>query len=108
VCYGILGTHDNIDEHNLPIVNPTNTKFILAKKILKTNGDYKFLIRINTEHKLYNPLSIYGREKSGQLLSNITRSNIEYREVNCRAFDFYLRFLSTKNIAWLYKAEREV
>lgn len=31
-----------------------------------------------------------------------------YREVNPPAFDFYVKFLKTRNTSWLINAEREV
>lgn len=107
--YCIFGSHDVLDSDGYPVVVNTNNKSpILAYKTKKPNGDFKYMVRINYEKKMYNPLSIYGQDKSFKLLDNITRSSIEYKEVNSTAFDFYLRFLSTKNTAWLNKAEREV
>jgi hypothetical protein len=107
--YCLIGQNDDTDDNGYPVVTKPNSKSnILAYKTKKTNGDYKFMIRINSDRKVYNPLSIYGRDRSYNLLSNITRSSIDYKEVSSTAFDFYLRFLSTKNTAWLNKAEREI
>lgn len=107
--YCLVDKKDSEDDTGNPVLeNPKKESDILAYKVRKINGDYKFMVRINADRKLYNPLSIYGTEKSYKLLDNITRSSLQYREVNCTVFDFYLRFLSTKNTAWLNKAEREV
>jgi hypothetical protein len=107
--YGLIGTHDLLDDNGYPVLtNNSSPNKVLAYSVKKVNGDYKYMIRINHEKKLYNPLSIYGTDKSYNLLSNIARSNILYKEVNSTAFDLYLKFLASKNIAWLNKAEREI
>lgn len=107
--YCLVDNKTREDESGHPIVdNPAKESYVLAYKTQKANGEHKFMIRINADRKLYNPLSIYGKDRSFKLLDNITRSSLEYKEVNSTTFDFYLRFLSTKNIAWLNKAEREV
>lgn len=107
--YCLVDNKTTEDDSGYPIINnPKKESDVLAYKTQKVNGDYKFMIRINADRKLYNPLSIYGKDRSFRLLDNITRSNLEYKEVNSIAFDFYLRFLSTKNTAWLNKAEREI
>lgn len=109
VKYCLIDNKNGEDSSGYPTINnPKKESDVLAYKTQKVNGDYKFMIRINADRKLYNPLSIYGHDRSFKLLNNISRSNLEYREVNSQAFDFYLRFLATKNIAWLNKAEREI
>lgn len=108
VYYTMYGEHEALDELGNPIVTEPNKSKALAYKTQKVNGDHRYMIRTNYSKKLYNPLSIYGKDKSFNLLDNITRSNIEYKEVNSNAFAFYLKFLSSKNIAWLNKAEREI
>lgn len=109
IKYCLIDNKNREDELGYPIIdNPKKESDVLAYKIQKVNGDYKFMVRINSDRKLYNPLSIYGGDRSFKLLNNITRANLEYKEVNSTVFDFYLRFLSTKNTTWLNKAEREI
>lgn len=107
--YCIVDKKTGDDESGYPTIdNPSKESDVLAYSVYKSNGGRKFMIRINSDRKLYNPLSIYGNEKSYQLLDNISRSSILYKEVDNTAFELYLRFLLTKNTAWLHKAEREI
>ena len=80
---------------------------VYAKRIQRKDGTYKLTIRTATDGKLYNPMSIYGEEKKSTLLDNICKSNEKFRTVNPKAFDLYIQFLSSKNLAYLYNAERE-
>lgn len=107
--YGIKDTEDLIDkEGNCVILTDVPNNKVLAYKTKRADGTHKYMIKINYEKKLFNPLSIYGKDKTYNLLGNTTRSNLVYKEVNSIVFDFYLKFLSSKNIAWLNKAERAV
>tara|TARA_B110000503_G_C7082473_1_gene385785 strand:+ start:439 stop:831 length:393 start_codon:yes stop_codon:yes gene_type:complete len=80
---------------------------VYAKRIQRKDGTYKLSIRTATDGKLYNPMSIYGEEKKSTLLDNICKSNEKFRTVNSKAFDLYIQFLSSKNLAYLFNAERE-
>jgi hypothetical protein len=80
---------------------------VYAKRVQRKDGTYKLTIRAATDGKLYNPISIYGEEKKSTLLDNICKSNEKFRTVNPKTFDLYLQFLSSKNLAYLYNAERE-
>ena len=55
---------------------------------------------------LYNPKGMYSeaskrRDSSGQ-------SQWKFRQVNEKVFNMYIKFLETKNEAWLNNAEREL
>tara|TARA_B100000085_G_C18548217_1_gene514770 strand:+ start:176 stop:568 length:393 start_codon:yes stop_codon:yes gene_type:complete len=80
---------------------------VYAKRIQRKDGTYRLSIRTSSDGKLYNPMSIYGEEKKSTLLDNICKSNDKFRTVNPKAFDLYVQFLSSKNLAYLYNAERE-
>ena len=80
---------------------------VYAKRLQRKDGTYKLTIRTGTDGKLYNPMSIYGEEKKSTLLDNICKSNEKFRTVNPKAFDLYVQFLASKNLAYLYNAERE-
>jgi len=80
---------------------------ILAKKILRSNNTYKYMIKKDTNGKLFNPISIYGQEQDKTFLDRVCRSNSKFIEVNQKTFDYYVQFLSTKNLAYLNNAERE-
>ena len=80
---------------------------VYAKKIQRKDGSYKLSIRTGADGKLYNPMSIYGKEKSSTLLDNVCKSNDKFKTVNEKTFTWYTQFLKTKNMAHLYNAERE-
>lgn len=81
---------------------------VYAKKIQKKDGSFKHMIKTAANGKLYNPVSIYGEEKSNDFLDRICKSNQKFRTVNQKAFQLYLSFLSSQNLGYFYNAEREV
>ncbi len=105
--YTMLGQEDYLDHSNNPRCNSELSNKLLAKKIYRDNGSYRYSIKIDNNGKIYNPLSIYGDVKQTSFLDRVCRSQNKYREVNYKAFELYLQFLKTKNLAWLHNAERE-
>lgn len=105
--YTAHGAHDSLDVDNNPVLNEDSDK-TLAKKIIRSDGTIKYTIKLSSEGKLLNPFSIYGQEKNSTFLDRVCRSNSKFKEVNQKSFDLYLKFLKTKNNAWLLNAEREV
>lgn len=98
---------DFIDDDNNPRINNENSDKVLAKKILRNDGSYRLHIKLDNNGKLYNPISIYGETKQSSFLDRVCRSQNKFKEVNDKAFNMYLSFLKTKNIAWFNNAERE-
>jgi hypothetical protein len=96
-----------IDSDNNPRVDNENSDKVLAKKIIRDDSTYRFYIKLDNQGKLYNPLSIYGETKQSSFLDRVCRSQNKFKEVNEKAFNMYLSFLKTKNIAWFNNAERE-
>lgn len=84
-----------------------NDQHVYAKRIQKKDGTYKLSIKTGSNGKLYNPISIYGEDTKSTLLDSVCKSNDKFKTVNNKTFEWYLKFLSTKNLAWLYNAERE-
>lgn len=83
-------------------------EIVYAKKIQKKDGSYKNMIKLANNGKLYNPVSVYGQEKTNDFLDRVCKSNNKFRTVNAKAFEWYVQFLSSKNLAFFYNAEREV
>lgn len=106
--YCLSGLGDDTDQDNNSIVNQENDKRVCAKKLKRINGTTKYLIKLSEDRKLYNPISIYGSEKNKNFLESISRNQNLFKEVNNMTFNLYLRFLRTKNIAYLNQAEREI
>lgn len=99
----IDGHHDAY--HNeIPVTNIPDARYVCAK-IVRSNNIDKYYIRLNTWNKLHNPVSVYDREDK---TLNFGNDNNRFKEVSYNAFVLYGKFLQTKNIAWLNKAQREV
>jgi hypothetical protein len=96
---------DFIDEDNLYRKN-IDDNTVLAKSINKENHII-YQIKISNNNELFNPFSKFDREKSYSFLDNVVRPSNKFINTNKSVFDYYLKFLSTKNNAWLIKAERE-
>jgi len=106
--YCIRGEEDFIDSNNNPRCNSENNDKVLAKKIVRDDGIIKYTIKLDNNGKIFNPMSIYGATKISSFLDRVCRAQNKYKEVNLKAFNMYLSFLKTKNIAWLNNAEREM
>lgn len=104
--YTLRGNESFIDELDRPRASKENSS-VLAKKITRKNGTIKYSIRLGNNGKFYNPISIYGQEKTHTFLNRICRSNDRFKEVGQKVFGMYLEFLNTKNVSWLINAERE-
>jgi hypothetical protein len=106
--FTLIGMEDFIDEVSTArIKDELSQDKIFAKKITRKNGNIKYMIRLANNAKLYNPISIYGKEKGNVFLDNVCRSDKKFKEVNEKTFNWYIKFLNTKNISWLNNAERE-
>lgn len=105
--YCVKGKQDYLDSNNCPR-KTSDDKEVLAKKIIKDGSQPQYFIKISNLNKLYNPVSAIQEEKAHSFLDNVCRPSDRFRSVNSRVFELYINFLTTKNTAWLYKAEREM
>lgn len=105
-CFTVLGQQDFFDDQKRPRINDENKA--LAKMVSVDNNPNRYYIKVGTYGKIYNPIGLYSEGQSERFLSKIGRKQFEYKEVNQKVFDMYVSFLSTKNIAWLNNAEREM
>ena len=106
--FTIVGLEDHTDSNGHSKAYEENEEKIFAKKSVRKDGTPKYSIRLSNNGKLYNPVSIYGKETDPKFLDRICRSDKRFKEVNEKAFSWYIKFLNTKNISWLYNAEREM
>lgn len=100
------GDEDAIDNKGNPIVYKDGDK-VLAKKIDKNNNSPQYFIRLSNKNKLYNPVSQVGEDRSSSIVDNTCRPTNRFTQVSPAVFECYLQFLSSKNLLWLNKAERE-
>lgn len=106
--YTLTGYEDTKDNNGYATISKSDSDKIFAKQTLRKDGTTKYLVRLSNNGKLFNPLSIYGIEQDNSFLNRVCRSNKKFREVNEKTFSWYIKFLNTKNIAWLNNAEREM
>lgn len=107
--FTVIGQEDFVDELGRPRLNTEESDKVYAKQITRADHTRKYMIKLDRSGKLYNPLSIYGdQSQASAFLERVCRSQFKYREVNLKAFEMYLKFLSTKNIAWFNNTEREI
>jgi len=104
--YGLFGSHDYLDENKNPRVNQAGSN-MLAKTVYYEHRA-KHFIKIGDHGKIYNPIGLYSEGTSDKFLSKIGKKAWEFKEVSPVVFDLYVKFLKTKNIAWLRNAEREM
>lgn len=65
----------------------------------------KYYIKVDATGKPYNAIGI----ESGTLNKDLKyKKQWNFKEVNKKAFNFYLNFLKTKNLSWLNNAGREI
>jgi len=84
-----------------------------AKQIIEDNGTQKFMIRVDSSHKLINPFEYndkteFNRHQNFVNRTCKTHSENRYIRVSEKCFNYYLSFLRSKNKAKLLNAQREV
>ena len=104
--YCLIGNEDFVDSTGRPMTKKDTDK-VMAKKISKTDSPVQYFIRLSTNNKLYNPISQVGEDKSTSIVDNTCRPTNRFTQVSYLVFEYYLQFLTSKNIIWLNKAERE-
>lgn len=100
--FTILGSHDYLDDLNRPRTSVEN-KNTLAKIV-----NQKCYIKTGLYGKIYNPMGMFSEGKNEKFIAKIGKKAYEFKQVNQKIFDMYVNFLSTKNLAWLNNAEREL
>lgn len=105
-CFTILGHHQYLDDLKRPRLDDENKS--LAKCVSVGDRPPRFYIKVGTYGKIYNPIGLYTEGQSEKFLAKIGRKQFEYKEVNQKVFEMYVSFLTTKNLAWLNNAEREL
>lgn len=105
-CFTLIGQHEYKDNQDRPRLK--NEDKALAKSVRVGSKPARYYIKVGTYGKIYNPIGLYTEGHSEKFLSKIGRKQFEYKEVNQKVFDMYVTFLTTKNLAWLNNAEREL
>jgi hypothetical protein len=104
--YSTINSYDFIDEDNNPRIEKEDDARVLAKEKIKSDGNPKYLIRLNNHKKLYDPTVDLSENKSNDLFQ-YDNQNVDFKEVSKTTFNLYLSFLRTMNVSWIRNAERE-
>lgn len=107
MCFTVLGKHDYLNNSEDPMMHDESNKDVLAKIVTVNEGNPRYLIKRDSNGRLFNPLGM-DEGRHNKFLHHAGKDQYEFRGVNRKAFDFYLQFLKTKNLAHLRTAEREV
>lgn len=105
--YTLKGYEDYLDTDNNPQQKTENNQ-TQAKAIPKSDGSYRYFIKITGDGKPYNMSAEHTNVRNAVLLKTIGRDQAQYKEVNSKVFAMYLNFLRTKNVSWLHNSEREM
>ena len=76
-----------------------------AKRVM-ANDKQIYYIKQDRYGNLFNPQGMYSERNQSQ--NTRFSKTWDFRVVTAKAFDLYLKFLETKNEAWLSNAEREL
>jgi hypothetical protein len=124
ITYTLFGKHDELIDDYPTLWDADNGKIIIlahereeacARKAITANR-IRYYIKRDNSGKLFNPLAITGntnhqKDKKRTTTSNRADGTViqsgRFVEVNKNIFSMYLKFLRTKNQAWLLNAERE-
>ncbi len=105
VYYTIFGKHTETDEDG----NPTQLveKGALAKQI-RRGTKYDYYVMVGNSGRLFDPLGLYATRETSKMSQTRGKPELRLCKTNQQVFDLYVRYLRTKNKAWLRNAEREM
>ena len=110
-CYTVLGNHDILDENDYPVVldsiddNAEDRHIVYAKKVAKNGRHPRFYVK-RSNKGLFDPLN-YNEGTFKSSARGAGMHEYAFREVTFKAFQHYMKFLTTKNKVHLRSADRE-
>lgn len=104
--YTLNGQQDYYDDQNNPRLQEDGEK-TLAKKTFVDKDKPRFLIKIDTDGKFFDPTSSLAKDHASKSnFLNQTCRQPKFKSVSYDVFDMYLSFLKTKNLSWLHNSNR--
>ena len=107
IVYTIYGKHDFKDKSGMPRLRDekegSNDAYAKAVSI---GSRTKYYVKRGRYGRLYNPIGLYSEGQSGRQMRHACRPEWTFQETGKDIFEKYLKFLQTKNTAWLNNAER--
>jgi|TARA_R110002020_G_scaffold264880_3_gene479661 hypothetical protein len=92
--------YPRLDESQEDDYNAFAKKMLIGKRT-------KYYVKRGRHGKLFNPMGMYSEGTAKKQLRHAGRPEWEYKETTKEVFSKYIKFLKTRNIAWLNNAERE-
>ena len=105
--YCVFYDSEYADSQGFPRRKEDDNK-VLAKKIYRTDGTIKHMIRIDTNKHLYNPINQINQRESRKPDSYKDNNQIKHITVGLKAFYLYTKYLIDLNPSWYNLAKREV
>lgn len=112
--YTMLGYQDDTDDNGNPLLFDVdkdnlakNNDFACALKVEKGQNTTYFIRRGASTNKMLNLKDFLDEYSHNRELKHLGRKAYEWKKVSYNAFNIYLSFLRTKNMARLSLAERE-
>lgn len=101
--YAYVGQEEFVDDNNNLRLSEDGD-LVMAKKIFRDNGSFKLMIKCDRNNKPFDPDSPFYQNSTVASYKN----GFRFVMVNQKAFNYYLKFLQTKNKSWLLNTEREL
>jgi hypothetical protein len=109
LLYAFYGKHDWLDDDGFPrLANDSFDSSQVHAKLMNTKSRKKYYIRTGKYGKPFNPIGLYSEGTEYKQRNHTGKPAWDLKPVAKKAFEFYINFLKTKNIAWLRNAEREL
>jgi hypothetical protein len=75
---------------------------------VNTGSRVRYYVKKGKYGKLFNPIGLYSEGMQRKQLRHAGKPAWEFKETTEKVFTYYIKFLRSRNAAWLNNAEREV
>tara|TARA_R110000824_G_scaffold17703_4_gene71284 strand:- start:1462 stop:1863 length:402 start_codon:yes stop_codon:yes gene_type:complete len=108
---GVVGYTISKDPQSSNEIEPSDKNCYAKKTILKTGAGAersKYYIKMASDGSIFDPWGMYSEGTQGLHDRERGRSKWSFSEVNESCFNFYIKFLQSRNNSWLMNAKREI
>jgi len=111
--FTLSGQHDFDDPDDYPAllskdgIDAEDRPEAYAKIVIVNQGDPRYSIRRDAQGNFYDPLGLYSEGRHNKMTHHTQVRQWEWVETNKRAFEYYMRYLQTRNKAHFTNAQRE-
>jgi|TARA_R100001163_G_scaffold12639_1_gene11827 hypothetical protein len=106
--FTIFGKHSSSDDDGYPrLPSEEQDHHNAYAKRVSVGNRIKYYVKRGRYGRLYNPIGLYSEGTAKKQLRHAGRPEWQFKEATEQVFDKYIKFLKTKNVAWLNNAERD-